>query len=179
MIFSILNRMVLFRRRSFSEQVMSGRAPMGTWVIPWVRALLSQGYRVRAGVRDIDNTAPFAGLDCELVYAELLDGRRRFSSIGPKARKPRLSSPTCGGHVACWRPLHVRASSVSSMSVPSPRLVMTAVLWMKRIGMTRPKMPTTNPRFSPSKWPGGPPTTWGSGWCRYCPRRWWGQTRPN
>ncbi|BAV75625.1 hypothetical protein TRE132_36860 [Pseudomonas chlororaphis subsp. aurantiaca] len=39
-----------------------------------VRALLNQGYRVRAGVRDTQNTAPFVGLDCELVYAELLDG---------------------------------------------------------------------------------------------------------
>ncbi|MBE8591749.1 NAD-dependent epimerase/dehydratase family protein [Pseudomonas sp. MAFF 301449] len=39
-----------------------------------VRTLLDQGYRVRAGVRDIHNHTPFAGLDCELVYAELLDG---------------------------------------------------------------------------------------------------------
>jgi dihydroflavonol-4-reductase len=38
-----------------------------------VRALLAQGHRVRAGVRDLDNTQPFAGLDCELVYAELED----------------------------------------------------------------------------------------------------------
>lgn len=38
-----------------------------------VRTLLEQGHRVRAGVRDIHNRAPFAGLDCELVYAELLD----------------------------------------------------------------------------------------------------------
>lgn len=38
-----------------------------------VRALLAQGYRVRAGVRDISRTAPFAGLDCERVYAPLLD----------------------------------------------------------------------------------------------------------
>lgn len=38
-----------------------------------VRALLDQGYRVRAGVRDITRTAPFAGLDCQLVYAELQD----------------------------------------------------------------------------------------------------------
>lgn len=38
-----------------------------------VRALLDQGYRVRAGVRDMNNTAPFDGLDCEMVYAELLD----------------------------------------------------------------------------------------------------------
>ena len=38
-----------------------------------VRALLAQGYRVRAGVRDLNHHAPFAGLDCERVYAELLD----------------------------------------------------------------------------------------------------------
>lgn len=38
-----------------------------------VRALLARGERVRAGVRDLDNRAPFEGLDCELVYAELQD----------------------------------------------------------------------------------------------------------
>jgi dihydroflavonol-4-reductase len=38
-----------------------------------VRALLEQGHTVRAGVRDTNNRAPFAGLDCQLVYAELLD----------------------------------------------------------------------------------------------------------
>ncbi|MFZ3205778.1 MAG: NAD(P)H-binding protein, partial [Pseudomonas sp.] len=38
-----------------------------------LRALLAQGQRVRAGVRDPNNTQPFAGLDCELVYAELED----------------------------------------------------------------------------------------------------------
>lgn len=38
-----------------------------------VRALLRQGYRVRAGVRDVRNLAPFAGLDCEVVHAEALD----------------------------------------------------------------------------------------------------------
>ena len=46
-----------------------------------VRALLSQGYRVRAGVRDIGNTAPFAGLDCELVYGELLDGPAMLKAL--------------------------------------------------------------------------------------------------
>lgn len=40
-----------------------------------VRALLGQGYRVRAGVRDIHDDAPFVGLDCERVYAELLDSQ--------------------------------------------------------------------------------------------------------
>ncbi|WPC05223.1 NAD-dependent epimerase/dehydratase family protein [Pseudomonas benzenivorans] len=38
-----------------------------------VRALLTRGERVRAGVRDIDNPAPFVGLDCDRVYAELQD----------------------------------------------------------------------------------------------------------
>lgn len=38
-----------------------------------VRALLEQGYRVRAGVRNVDNRTAFQGLDCELVYVELLD----------------------------------------------------------------------------------------------------------
>lgn len=38
-----------------------------------VRALLEQGYRVRAGVRDLTNDQPFKGLDCERVYTELED----------------------------------------------------------------------------------------------------------
>lgn len=38
-----------------------------------VRALLADGQRVRAGVRDLDNTQALAGLPCELVYAELRD----------------------------------------------------------------------------------------------------------
>ncbi|MHA6196104.1 NAD-dependent epimerase/dehydratase family protein [Pseudomonas wadenswilerensis] len=38
-----------------------------------VRALLAEGYRVRAGVRDTSDTEPFAGLDCQRVYVELLD----------------------------------------------------------------------------------------------------------
>lgn len=38
-----------------------------------VRSLLNKGQRVRAGVRDLQNTEPFEGLDCELVYAELRD----------------------------------------------------------------------------------------------------------
>ncbi len=46
-----------------------------------VRALLEQGYRVRAGVRDIDDRAAFQGLDCELVYAELLDEEALFKAL--------------------------------------------------------------------------------------------------
>lgn len=38
-----------------------------------VRALLARGERVRAGVRDPQDRSAFAGLDCELVYAELQD----------------------------------------------------------------------------------------------------------
>ncbi|MBV6287874.1 NAD-dependent epimerase/dehydratase family protein [Pseudomonas aegrilactucae] len=46
-----------------------------------VRALLRQGYRVRAGVRDVRNLAPFAGLDCEVVYAEALDEVAMFKAM--------------------------------------------------------------------------------------------------
>ena len=38
-----------------------------------VRALLADGQRVRASVRDVDNREPFAGLNCEVVYADLMD----------------------------------------------------------------------------------------------------------
>lgn len=38
-----------------------------------VRTLLKHGHRVRAGVRDVKHVAPFAGLECELVYAQLQD----------------------------------------------------------------------------------------------------------
>jgi len=38
-----------------------------------VRALLDKGVKVRASVRKPENKIPFAGLDCELVYADLLD----------------------------------------------------------------------------------------------------------
>ncbi|WP_082143260.1 NAD-dependent epimerase/dehydratase family protein [Pseudomonas fildesensis] len=38
-----------------------------------VRELLKQGHTVRAGVRNIHNRAPFTGLGCEWVYAELRD----------------------------------------------------------------------------------------------------------
>ncbi|NER62764.1 NAD(P)H-binding protein [Pseudomonas sp. MAFF212427] len=46
-----------------------------------VRTLLRQGYRVRAGVRDVRNLAPFAGLDCEVVYAEALDQAAMFKAL--------------------------------------------------------------------------------------------------
>ena len=38
-----------------------------------VRLLLSKGEIVKAGVRDINNTEAFTALDCELIYAEMLD----------------------------------------------------------------------------------------------------------
>jgi dihydroflavonol-4-reductase len=38
-----------------------------------VRALLARGETVRASVRNPENTAPFEGLDCEIVQADLMD----------------------------------------------------------------------------------------------------------
>ncbi len=38
-----------------------------------VRYLLNKGFRVRAGVRNRQNSKAFAGLDCEIVLADLLD----------------------------------------------------------------------------------------------------------
>ncbi len=38
-----------------------------------VRVLLDKSERVRASVRDTTNTAPFEGLDCEIVQADLMD----------------------------------------------------------------------------------------------------------
>ncbi|MCD1117369.1 NAD-dependent epimerase/dehydratase family protein [Chryseobacterium turcicum] len=38
-----------------------------------VRALIKDNYQVRASVRDLNNKKPFEGLNCELVYADLLN----------------------------------------------------------------------------------------------------------
>ncbi len=38
-----------------------------------VRALLDKGKKVRASVRNLDYTEPFEGLDCEVIFADLLD----------------------------------------------------------------------------------------------------------
>ena len=38
-----------------------------------VRLLLSKGEIVKAGVRDVKNTEAFTGIDCELIYAEMLN----------------------------------------------------------------------------------------------------------
>lgn len=46
-----------------------------------VRALLAKGERVRAGVRDLGNTAPFVGLSCERVYAELQDKQAMLKAL--------------------------------------------------------------------------------------------------
>jgi dihydroflavonol-4-reductase len=38
-----------------------------------VRGLVNQGKQVRASVRNVSNTTPFEGLNCEVVFAEMLD----------------------------------------------------------------------------------------------------------
>ncbi|MFT3993323.1 MAG: NAD-dependent epimerase/dehydratase family protein [Dysgonomonas sp.] len=38
-----------------------------------VRLLISKGYQVRASIRNIKNTKPFEGLDCEVVQADITD----------------------------------------------------------------------------------------------------------
>lgn len=38
-----------------------------------VRLLIAKGYQVRASVRNIKNTKPFEGLDCEVVQADITD----------------------------------------------------------------------------------------------------------
>lgn len=38
-----------------------------------VRQLLKKGENVRAGVRNLEDKEPFEGLDCEVVYADLMD----------------------------------------------------------------------------------------------------------
>ena len=38
-----------------------------------VRELLNEGHSVRASIRNLSNAAPFEGLDCEVVKAELMD----------------------------------------------------------------------------------------------------------
>jgi len=46
-----------------------------------VRALLSQGERVRAGVRNTDSHKQFEGLDCELAYTEMQDKQAMLSAL--------------------------------------------------------------------------------------------------
>lgn len=46
-----------------------------------VRALLAQGKKVRAGVRDLNNVEMFKGLDCEIVYAEMQDQQAMLQAL--------------------------------------------------------------------------------------------------
>lgn len=46
-----------------------------------VRVLLSKGEQVRAGVRNLENTRMFEGLDCERVYAEMTDAAAMRSAL--------------------------------------------------------------------------------------------------
>src|ERR1035437_4643543 len=38
-----------------------------------VKELVCQNYQVRASVRNVENKEPFTGVNCELVYADMLD----------------------------------------------------------------------------------------------------------
>ncbi|WP_297332946.1 NAD-dependent epimerase/dehydratase family protein [Flavobacterium sp.] len=46
-----------------------------------VRLLLKKGIPVRASVRDITNKAPFEGLDCEVVYADMTDKKSMVRAL--------------------------------------------------------------------------------------------------
>lgn len=46
-----------------------------------VRALLEKGECVKAGVRNLEDTAPFAGLNCSVLYADLLDQESLRSAL--------------------------------------------------------------------------------------------------
>ncbi|MBU2631737.1 MAG: NAD-dependent epimerase/dehydratase family protein [Proteobacteria bacterium] len=46
-----------------------------------VRRLIAKGQRVRAGVRNLENTDPFKGLNCEVVFADLLDKKSLFPAL--------------------------------------------------------------------------------------------------
>lgn len=46
-----------------------------------VRLLIEDGNTVKAGVRDTSDTAAFDGLDCELVYADILDKDAMLSAL--------------------------------------------------------------------------------------------------
>ena len=52
-----------------------------------VRILHGKGENVRASVRNVDYTEPFEGLDCEVVYADILD-RESLSNISKFNGKP-------------------------------------------------------------------------------------------
>lgn len=46
-----------------------------------VRALLAKGKKVRASARNLNYQEPFAGLNCELVYAELTDKKSLYQAL--------------------------------------------------------------------------------------------------
>jgi len=46
-----------------------------------IRTLINKGEKVRAGVRDTQNKSMFEGLDCELVYAEMLDEEAMLATL--------------------------------------------------------------------------------------------------
>lgn len=46
-----------------------------------VRLLIAKGYSVRASVRNIKNTKPFKGLDCEVVQADITDKRSMVQAL--------------------------------------------------------------------------------------------------
>jgi len=46
-----------------------------------VRELLKRGEKVRASVRDLNDRRPFEGLDCEVVYADLMDKESLISAL--------------------------------------------------------------------------------------------------
>ncbi len=46
-----------------------------------VRELINLGENVRASVRDIHNKKPFEGLDCEVVYADILDKKSLIEAM--------------------------------------------------------------------------------------------------
>lgn len=46
-----------------------------------VRLLISKGYQVRASVRNIKNTKPFEGLDCEVVEADIVDKKSMVRAL--------------------------------------------------------------------------------------------------
>ena len=67
-----------------------------------VRALLEQGHTVRAGMRNTNNRAPFAGLDCELVYAEFQDQASLLKALeGSGPISASLKPATCALRIRC------------------------------------------------------------------------------
>jgi len=104
-----------------------------------VRALLDNGEQVRASVRNTKNTVPFEGLDCEIVYADLMDKvpcsvRWRgcipsirwlpCSSIGHPTLRRILSSRIFRARKIFLKRRQARVWSASFMSAPRSRWMM-------------------------------------------------------